>query len=348
MGNSFLSNLLRRFLVARKHYLLFGTVVVTVFLLFLTQTALAEIIAVDQIGGFKSPTRIAIAESGDIYVADHKKGTVEIFDNEGEKLGILDGFIAPLGVAVHETPSTLECEKWQIDDKNDTDPNDGNEGNNEKCKNWIGGPGQTILYVGDEGNGSVKIFTDGQNTGVLGSGSGEFIMPNAIAVTSDQTVYVVDSKANQVMVYDSSGTLQTVFGTLGFDFPSDIALNETAWLAGELYVTDYNNRRIRVYDLEGGWLRDISAPLNDSGDPLFYRPAGLGIDQEGNLYVVDNSLSCVAKISNLGIRLDTIGYTNGEYWTGELSVPVDAAVYGAKIFVTSNKQRQLRVFEVLP
>jgi hypothetical protein len=263
----------------------------------------------------------------------YQKNSMSILDGACSKANAeaFSGLIAPLGVAVLEVPPADICTK--------------NREKKEKCKEWIQVQGKTYLYVGDEGNGSVQVFINGEKKAPLGIGIGEFIMPNGIAVTQEQTVYVVDSRTNEVRVYDSSGTLQTVFGASGLDFPTDIALNETA---GELYVSDYYNRRIRVYDLNGGWLRDIFAPPNDQGDPVFYRPAGLGIDPEGNLYVVDNALSCVAKINSQGDLLETIGYRDGQYWTGELSIPVDAVGFGTKIYVTSNGQRQLRVFEVVP
>jgi DNA-binding beta-propeller fold protein YncE len=331
--------------------------VAVVCLAFPVQPVSAEIVGTGQIGGFKSPTRIAVSESGDIYVADYRNGTVEVFDTELNKKQTIGGFYRPLGVAVYQTPSTIECGKYK---KKEND----NTGNQVKCKNPTVIPGKTVLYVGDERDGSVQIFTDGVKTGHLGSGPGEFIKPNAIAVTSDQTVYVVNSRpgenTGEVKVFDSSGDEVGFIG--GFVSPTDIAINETAGLSGELYVAEFNMDftyaafgKIRVFDLDGSPLRDIAAPSNDSGDPIFHRPAGLGIDQDGNLYVVDNGLSCVVKITRLGDLLDTIGYINSppagssNYWTGELAVPIDAAVYGTKIFVTSNYDGQLKIFEeVLP
>jgi DNA-binding beta-propeller fold protein YncE len=331
MGDFFLITAFNGCLAGMNRNFLFCAALVVACLAAFVQPISAETVPIDQIGGFKSPTRIVMSGSGVIYVADHKKGSVAIFDAAGNKAGALNGFVAPLGLAVLEIPPSVECAKYK--------------GKKGKCREWTTVPGRTYLFVGDENDGSVQVFIDGKKDGVLGIGSGEFDKPNAIAVTRELTAYVVDSLANEVRIYDSSGTLQTVFGGSGLDFPTDIALNETV---GELYVSDYHNRRIRVYDLSGSWLRDIFAPDNDQGDPVFYRPAGLGIDPEGNLYVVDNALSCVAKINSQGDLLETIGYRDGQYWTGELSVPVDAAAYGTKIYVTSNGQRQLRVFEVVP
>lgn len=291
-------------------------------------------VAVGQIGGFKSPTRIATAVSGDVYVSDHKKGNVVILDGTGGKIGTIGGFLAPLGLAVHEILPSIDCLKYKEKKYKD-----------DKCKDPVLSKGRTYVYVGDEGNGSVRIFTDGVETGTLGDGPGEFLKPNGISVTSDLVAYVVDSKANLVRVYDAQGVLLNEFGGTELDFPADIAVNE---LAGEVYVADYQNRRIAVFDLEGSWLRVINPPPNDADEPIFYRPSGLGIDGDGNLYVVDNALSCVVIMDHQGTLLDAIGYQNGEYWTGDLAVPIDAAVAGGRVFVTSNKERKIKVFEVSP
>lgn len=99
----------------------------------------AGAVAVDMIGGFKSPTRIAAAASGDIYVADHKKGDVVILASDGKKIGTIAGFSSPLGVAVHEFPPSTDCSKYK--EKKD------------KCKNQSLSEGRTYVYVGDEGEG---------------------------------------------------------------------------------------------------------------------------------------------------------------------------------------------------
>ncbi|MDX1777238.1 MAG: NHL repeat-containing protein, partial [Desulfobulbales bacterium] len=222
-----------------------AAIAVAAFLTVPVQPVSAETIAIDQIGGLRSPTRIAVSVSGLIYVADHKNGSVAVFDAAGNKTDTLEGFKAPLGLAVLETPPTGKCFAYNLDRRNN--------GKSKKCSVVTG---RNYLFVGDEGDGSVQVFIDGEKNIELGNGSGEFIKPNGIAVTSDLTAYVVDSKANEVRVYDKTGTLQTTFGGAGFNFPTDISLNETA---GELYVSDFFNKRIRVYDLGGGWLRDIEA-----------------------------------------------------------------------------------------
>ncbi len=319
----------------RRHHLCAAIVFITI--MALAAPVLTESVVVNQISGFQSPTRVALTNSGNIYVADHAQGVVVVLDSTGSRIETLKGLIAPLGLAIFEA-SLPECTKFK--------------GKSGKCKQKESQPEapQPLIYVGDEGDGSVRIFVDGVAVSALGSGRWEFGKPNGIAVTQEQTVYVVDSEVNQVKVYDSLGNLQFAFGSQGsgdgqLNFPTDVVVNE---ITGEVYVTDFMNQRIVIFDIEGRWIGNISPPLNDIGDPVFYRPAGLGIDPTGNLYVVDNALSCVAIIDRWGALVETIGYRDGQYWTGDLVLPIDAAADGERIYVTSNRQQLLKVFEVVP
>lgn len=345
----FLSTIRRKVLVCsgfckclprEGRHLLAGLVFVTV--IALGTSPLAEPLVVEQVGGFESPTRVALTSWGDIYVADPGRGVVVVLDQTGKRIGTIKGLKAPLGLAVLETADAGNKGKDKYKPKKDETP-------------------PPTVYVGDEADGSVRIFVDGVEVGFLGSGSGEFLKPNGIAVTQTQTVYVVDSKAHEVKVYDGLGNFQFAFGAPGygdgqFTFPTDIVIDETR---GEVYVSDFavitgTNTlpgRIAVFDLGGVWLRNINpppAPDLPEPYPIFFRLAGLGMDPAGNLYVVDNALSSVTVIDGDGALIDVIGYRGGQYWTGELAVPVDAAVDGTRIYVTSSGKRLLVVFEVVP
>lgn len=204
-----------------------------------------------------------------------------------------------------------------------------------------------IIYVGNEADGSVHRYENGIHD-ILGIGSGEFVKPNGIAVAADQNVYIVDSGTHQVKIYNKEGVLQAAIGSEGaaqgqLNYPIDIVLNDTA---GEFYISDFWNSRVVVFDLVGNWKRDILAPLNDSGDAAFFRPSGLGIDQSGNLYVVDNALSCVVIMDSTGKLIDIIGYSNGQYWDGEIALPLDVAVSGSRVYVISSQDNTVQVFEV--
>jgi hypothetical protein len=276
---------------------------------------------IDQFGGLKRPTRIAISKGGEIYVSDPVLGVVAILDGYGRRVGTLTGLQEPLGVAHSQRHRR------------------------ERRRGWSCGPRPpritNFAYVGDQGDGSVHVFANDEFVRTLGIGAGEFLKPNGIAVTKKQVVYVADSEANHIKVFHADGTLYTIFGTL-LDFPTDIAINEQA---GEVYVSAFNQELIVVFDLQGNFLREITAPSNDQGDPAFFRIAGLGINPNGNLHVVDSALSSVTTITPNGALVDIIGYeAGGTYGTGELDVPIDAASDGEYIFVTSSRDRLVKVF----
>lgn len=353
----------------------------TCIIVLLAMTALgtplfAAPVLVDQVGGFGSPTRVALTSQGDIYVADHDRGVVVVLDHTGKRVGRMTGFKAPLGLAVFEPPTELSM--------NDKCKEKEKEKDKEKYECITPPP---MIFVGDEGDGSVRIFQEGVAKGTLGIGSGEFGKPNGIAVARAPDgnlayVYVVDSKIGKVRVYDEQGNFTFEFGDSfngGADklnFPTDIVVNETAGENGEVYVSDFTGDvgffgrtiegRIVVFDLAGNWLHTILPPGNPhfpEYNPIFFRPAGLGRDPAGNLYVVDNTLSCVVIINpaiidanNRGTLIDAIGVRGtmnpehperGLYLTGELVLPIDAAADGERIYVTSNRQRLLAVFEVI-
>jgi DNA-binding beta-propeller fold protein YncE len=279
---------------------------------------------IDQFGGVQRPSRIAVADDGRIFVSDTLRGAVAIFESDGKRVGTLTGPQEPLGLAV----SVLNrCGSFGC-----------------VCRKV------KTTYVGDQSDGSVSVFEEGRLVRMLGAGAGEFIKPNGIAVTRAQVSYVVDSEARNIKIFAPNGTLQSTFGSRGWEngqveYPIDIAMNE---MTGELYVADYGNRRIAVFDLDGVWLRNMWAPDNDQGDPSFFRIAGIGIGPGGNLYVVDSALSSITILTPDGTLVDIIGYQLGTYWTGELQVPIDAATDGSQLYVTSSNDHMVKVFGVAP
>jgi DNA-binding beta-propeller fold protein YncE len=278
---------------------------------------------IDQWGGLKKPSRIAISPDGRIFVSDTLRGVVAILDPVGRRVGTLTGLNEPLGVAA-SARTRRRC----------------TGGCGLYCRNVT----TKMAYAGDQRDGSVWVYENGEPTRTLGAGAGEFLKPNGIAVTRSQVVYVVDSEAGHIKVFAPNGTLDKTFGSASWGwYPTDIALNETS---GELYVADHLNRSILVFDLDGVWLRYLSAPNNDQGDPAFYRIAGIGIGPSGNLYVVDSALSSVTVLTPDGALIDIIGYQFGSYWTGELNVPIDAATDGNQVYVTSSNDHMVKVFEV--
>jgi DNA-binding beta-propeller fold protein YncE len=62
-----------------------------------------------------------------------------------------------------------------------------------------------------------------------------------------------------------------------FAYPQNIVVDERS---GQVYVSDMANRRIQVFDSEGQYLTELSAPLT-------WQVIGLDLDKNGTLYATD-------------------------------------------------------------
>ena len=148
------------------------------------------------------------------------------------------------------------------------------------------------IYVVDSGNSRVQVFDE---TGIYlyqfgssGSAAGQFIAPRGIHI--DLTlgrIYVADTGNHRIQRFSLDGVLDTgwasggIAGTTGvikrdhtgFDGPTNMAVHP---LTGQLYVTDFGNHRLEVFNNAGNHERTYLA---------VYRPNGLAFDSNGNLYI---------------------------------------------------------------
>ena len=175
-------------------------------------------------GQFKLPEGIAIDAADNVYVADHGNGRVQKFDKEGK-------YLKTIGSKGSNPGQLLGPEAL------DVAPN----GN---------------LWVADWSGHMVDVFDPSGNYlfrfGSKGSGEGQFQHPVAISVDYRGRVFVADQVNDRVQQFDQQGDYVRQFGSAGsgegqFDFvyPADIETDE----AGNLWITDANNGRIRSWHI---------------------------------------------------------------------------------------------------
>jgi uncharacterized protein (TIGR03437 family) len=138
--------------------------------------------------------------------------------------------------------------------------------------------------------------------------------PNDVAVDASGNVYIADTENHRIRKVTPDGIIQTVAGNglagfqgdgdeaslLSLARPNGIGLDA----AGNLYIADTDNQRIRVLTPQGQ-LRTIGGSgtggfAGDGGPALgaqFQTPVDVAVDPAGNVYVADNSNVRVRKLA---------------------------------------------------
>ena len=170
----------------------------------------------------------------------------------------------------------------------------------------------TVLMVADTSNNRIQQF-DGLNwnvmaVGTLGSGNGQFRLPEAVAFDQAGRIYVADTGNNRIQWSTDGGTTWANFATNGIGLsqvkaPQGVALDSE----GNLYVSDTGNGRVLRFN--GGTPGPgVVIATNGSGGGQVSSPRGLVIDSTFRLFVTDESNSRILRIASANT---TVSGTSG-------------------------------------
>jgi sugar lactone lactonase YvrE len=211
------------------------------------------------------------------------------------------------------------------------------------------------VYVAAKNNHRIQKFS---STGVFltkwggggttrGTGDGEVIRPEGVAVDGSGNVYVADTGNRRIQMFTSSGEFLTRWGSYGSVFwcPScqnDGLFNEAEGVAvdgsGNVYVADKNNNRIQKFSSTGVFLTKWGT--EGSGDGQFKYPHAVAVDGSGNVYVADSENNRIQKFSSTGVFLTK--------WGGYLSsfnTPRGVAVDGSgNVYVADSGNHRIQMF----
>lgn len=218
------------------------------------------------------------------------------------------------------------------------------------------------LYIADTFNNRIRVVSPGgtittfAGTGARGAGgdggapmSATFNSPSQLTMDSFGALYVTDA-GNQRIRKIAGGLITTVAGSIkGFlgdggpaisarlDTPEGIAVDG----AGNLYIADSSNGRIRKVDTTGT-ITTIAGTgdfgfAGDGGpakSAVLYQPYGVAIDQSGNVFIADMGNSRVRMINPTGTMSTLAGISGygpaagdrGPASTAFLASPIDLAV----------------------
>jgi len=141
-------------------------------------------------------------------------------------------------------------------------------------------------------------FADGKGDQV------RFNRPYGVVVAKDGTIYVADQKNNRIRTVGLDGTVATLTGhdaagmvdgaleDAYFELPQDLAIDG----AGNVYVSDWGNHRIRRINVSAGEVETIAGDGaagfrdGDGGSAEFFGQEGIDVTPDGSvIYVADGT-----------------------------------------------------------
>ncbi len=273
-----------------------------------------------------NPTGVAVDGAGNLYIADSHNDRIRRVDPSGTIVTFAGG-----GDAFGDGGPALEA---QLDFPADL---------------AVDGAGN--VYIADALNrrirrvdpsGTIVTFAGGGN--VFGDGSpaleAQLDYPAGVAVDGAGNVYIADLGSNRIRRVDPSGTIATVAGTGKRGFagdggaaveamlanPTDVAVDE----AGNLYIADAYNGRIRRVDISGTIAtiagtgeRGFAGDGGPAVDAQLADPLGVAVDGAGNLYIADAYNYRIRRVDLSG-TIATIAGTGERGFAGDGGAAVTA------------------------
>ena len=240
------------------------------------------------------------------------------------------------------------------------------------------------LYIADTSNhrivradivGTITTFAGTGARGFSGDG-GPAVQallndPFGVAVDTDGNLYIADTSNHRIARVDIAGTITTFAGTgeKGFsgdggpavqallDRPRGVAVDG----AGNLYIADSFNQRIRRVDIAGTITtfagtgeKGFSGDGGPAVQTLLNDPFGVAVDTDGNLYIADTSNHRIARVDIAG-TITTFAGTGEKGFSGDggpaaqalLNGPFGVAVDGAgNLYIADSFNQRIRRVDI--
>lgn len=257
---------------------------------------------------FQQPGGIAVAASGDIYVADSSR------IRKTTATGLVTSFV---GGSEGSADGSASSAQFSADPKGLAFDSTGNLYVAEKRNHSVRKVTPTAVVTTIAGTAPSWGAVDGTGSDALLNG------PSSIAVDTTGSAYFSDNDA--IRKVTSTGVVTTFAGLLGargtsdgtaanarFSFPDGVAIDS----AGTLYVADRYSHTIRK--ISGGTVTTMAGSAGQKGSAdgvasaaRFDAPRGIAVDAMGNVYVADYYKHTIRKITPAGVVSTFAGQAGG-------------------------------------
>ena len=237
--------------------------------------------------------------------------------------------------------------------------------------------GSGNLYIADSGNDRIRKVdaSTGNISTVAGTGTGGYsgdggaatsarLRPDNVAVDGSGNIYIASTSNNRVRKVDAStGNISTVAGTGTAGYSGDGGAATSARLnnpqgvavdgAGNIYITDRHNNRIRKVDASTGNISTAAGGGSSRGDggaataARLLSPWGVAVDGSGNIYIptfayirkVDASTGIISTVAGGGFYNEDGCAATSAQLNNPQGVAVDAS---GNIYIADTTNHSIR------
>ena len=260
------------------------------------------------------PNEIAVAKNGDIYILDADNHRVVVFDEDGN---YVKKFGEESGQGSLNFPTAIAIDS------------------------------NGVVFVAVKDKRKIVMFDAKNHEPFWEIKIPAPAKPQALTTVGNRLYVATD---DGVMIGTTKGRMLTAFRGRGrgkgeFDLPTGIAVRK-----GKIYIADSGNYRLQALNSDGESLWTVGEPMKTGAGPRnlerkFGSPAGLTIDDDGNLYMVDGLNGEIHIFDEKGQVLKKIGSWGRD--DGQLYYPDGIAYAGGSRFVVADKfNNRVQVFRI--
>ncbi len=277
-------------------------------------------------GQFQSPKGLAVDGQGNVYVADGGNNRIAVLNSQGEFLrsfGTVGSGAGQLkeawGVAVDPSGNVYVADTW-----------------NHRVEKYD----STGTFLTQWGG-----FAD--TAGEASGRDGLFWGPRAIALDSDNNLYVTDTGNKRIQKFDPEGNFLGQWGGFGiekgqFNEPVGIAISQ---VTGDIFVADTWNHRIQRFDKDFNFIAEW--PVHGwEGESVNNKPY-IAVDSHDNVYITDPESYRVIAFDHAGNVRAVLGKFGTD--AGSFNLPLGLAVDSQdNLYVSDSLNARVMKFAPLP
>jgi DNA-binding beta-propeller fold protein YncE len=146
-------------------------------------------------------------------------------------------------------------------------------------------------------NTSADTAQNGLIFSVIADGLNE---ATSIFKTPDGDLFVVETGSDRILKLDRNGNRTDSLGRTGFgDYRFDRPIDIDATNGLKIYVSDYNNRRVQIFDRRLQYLTSVNLARLPAANRT-YSPTRISINSIGELFILDEEHSRLLRINRNG------------------------------------------------